>query len=392
MYLKTFDDMKKSSAFFMLKPAKAVYVFILTVCITIGIALLWAGLFPMDDVVKADVMLRTKESSSVIKSLTSGQVINKNYSNNDYVQEGQVLLRLDDLMLQKELKALISQKEQAYKELVKNKSRLSVIREQKSAPIYEELSEETQMEIKAFVKEYEYQKNQYEYSVKEAEKQLKRETSQDKMLRIKQKEEDLNYALQKAELDYTQWKNEQLLNAIENINTMQVRLESLETSIEEMNRSIKNARITSPISGKLTEVVKLNNGDNVLAGEELLKITPSQIDDKTGGSETLIAELYIDSLYASLIKVGNAVRIKFPGLPPSQFGLVETVIQKLSADSVLINGQYCYVAECPVPDANLKAINGKSAQLLPGLTAQARITVDSTTILKMIFKKLDFMK
>ena len=50
MYLKTFDDMKKTSAFFMLKPVNAVYGFIVTVCLAIVAVIIWACLAPMDEV------------------------------------------------------------------------------------------------------------------------------------------------------------------------------------------------------------------------------------------------------------------------------------------------------------------------------------------------------
>ena len=53
MQLKTFEDMKKTSAFFMLKPVNAIYGFIITVCVVIFAILIWAIFSPMDDVVKA---------------------------------------------------------------------------------------------------------------------------------------------------------------------------------------------------------------------------------------------------------------------------------------------------------------------------------------------------
>ena len=68
MQLKTFEEMKKTSAFFMLKPVNAIYGFIITVCAVILAILIWAIFSPMDDVVKATVLLRP--SQAVSRSLT----------------------------------------------------------------------------------------------------------------------------------------------------------------------------------------------------------------------------------------------------------------------------------------------------------------------------------
>ena len=44
MYLKTFEDMQHTSVFFMLKPARAVYAFLLAVCGAVVVLLVW-GVF-----------------------------------------------------------------------------------------------------------------------------------------------------------------------------------------------------------------------------------------------------------------------------------------------------------------------------------------------------------
>lgn len=57
-------------------------------------------------------------------------------------------------------------------------------------------------------------------------------------------------------------------------------------------------------------VTKLNTGDYIFAGEEILRIIPQN-------EEKLKAKIYIDPSYIARVKVGNPVKIKFQGLPPS---------------------------------------------------------------------------
>ena len=105
MQLKTFEDMKKTSAFFMLKPVNAIYWFIISVCATIVAVLIWAIFSPMDDVVKATVLLRPSQAVSSIKFVTSGELSNKNYENDDLVKEGDLLFSLDTSVYEGELEA-----------------------------------------------------------------------------------------------------------------------------------------------------------------------------------------------------------------------------------------------------------------------------------------------
>ncbi|MDR2418066.1 MAG: hypothetical protein LBD79_03330 [Treponema sp.] len=49
----------------------------------------------MDDVVKVIALIRPSSSISLIKTTTGGEIIEKNYSHDDYVRRGEVLLRID---------------------------------------------------------------------------------------------------------------------------------------------------------------------------------------------------------------------------------------------------------------------------------------------------------
>ena len=88
MYLKTLNEMQRTSAFFMLKPVNAIYGFIVTICAAIVIAVVWAVFAPMDDVVKANALLRPCQAVSSVRCVTSGELFVKNYLNDDFVNEG----------------------------------------------------------------------------------------------------------------------------------------------------------------------------------------------------------------------------------------------------------------------------------------------------------------
>ena len=147
---------------------------------------------------------------------------------------------------------------------------------------------------------------------------------------------------------------------------------------------MKNSMIYAPISGRITESLKLNIGDYILAGEEILKIVPES-------SSTLKAYLYIDPAYIARVKVGNPVKIKFPGLPPSRYGQLETQVSLVPPDVDISMGSPIFIAEAPILKDCLISTDGQVAKLIPGITAEARIITEKSTMIKMILRKLDFI-
>lgn len=136
---------------------------------------------------------------------------------------------------------------------------------------------------------------------------------------------------------------------------------------------------------ELQKQKKVNQGDYILAGEEIIKIVPED-------NQALIAELYVDPSYVARIKVGNGVKIKFPGLPPSRYGQIETEVSLVPPDvSLSPEGQPIFIVEAKIKDPYLKTKTGQTARLIPGITAEGRIITERSTVMQMVLRKLDFM-
>lgn len=190
--------------------------------------------------------------------------------------------------------------------------------------------------------------------------------------------------LYQNELAFESWKNGQKLAALDTEKALQSAKNSIVSRITELERAIKNSTIYAPISGRISEVTKLNTGDYLFAGEEILRIIPQN-------EEKLKAEIYVDSSYVARIKTENPVKIKFPGLPPSRYGMMETKISIVPPDVSYVNGQPVFIAEAEIENPYLITKNGQTAKLIPGITAEARIITDRSTVIQMVMRKLDFM-
>lgn len=371
--------MKKTSAFFMLKPVNAIYGFIVTVCLAIVAVIIWACLAPMDDVVKASVLLRPSQAVSSIKCVTSGELSVKIFENDDIVQEGDLLFSLDTTALKTELESY----RLAQKKNLENLHVYKILAETISSSKLETGEDDTDAYLKS--KSYLLEKSRYETMVEDARVKYEREKDAPAGLRVPQTIADLENQYRQTKLSYETWLSNQSIQTNEKVSSLETERKSYESRISELERAIKNSTIYAPISGRISEVTKFNSGDYILAGEEVLKIVPQD-------NESLRADIYVDPSYVARVKVGNPVKIKFPGLAPSRYGMVETEVSLVPPDVTLTaTGQAAFVVEAVIVNPYLRTKQGQTARLLPGITAEARIVTERSTAMQMVLRKLDFI-
>ena len=379
MYLKTFDEMKKTSVFFMLKPVNAIYGFIVTVCVAILAVIIWAVFAPMDDVVKGTVLLRPSQAISSIKCVTSGELYSKNFENDDVVQAGDLLFSLDTSALIRELESYKAAQKKNEEDTVIYTTLLQTIKSGRITGV-EKGSD-------AFLKSNSYllEKSRYEAMQEEAESKYALERDAPSALRVPQTVKELENQFRQSRLTYETWLSNQNIQTNEKVASLKIERNNIETRLSELERAIKNSTIYAPISGRISEVTKRNKGDYILAGEEVLKIVPQDGD-------SLRADVYVDSSYIARVKVGDPIRIKFPGLAPSRYGMVETKVSLVPPDVTLSqSGQAFFVVEAVIDNPYLSTKQGQIAKLLPGISAEARIVTDRSTALQMVLRKLDFI-
>lgn len=379
MYLKTFDEMKKTSVFFMLKPVNAIYGFIVTVCVAILAVIIWAVFAPMDDVVKGTVLLRPSQAVSSIKCVTSGELYSKNFENDDVVQAGDLLFSLDTSALIRELESYKAAQKKNEEDTVIYTTLLQTIKSGRITGV-EKGSD-------AFLKSNSYllEKSRYEAMQEEAESKYVIERDAPSALRVPQTVKELENQFRQSKLTYETWLSNQNIQTNEKVASLKIERNNIETRLSELERAIKNSTIYAPISGRISEVTKRNKGDYILAGEEVLKIVPQDGD-------SLRADVYVDSSYIARVKVGDPIRIKFPGLAPSRYGMVETEVSLVPPDVTLSqSGQAFFVVEAVIDNPYLSTKQGQIAKLLPGISAEARIVTDRSTALQMVLRKLDFI-
>jgi adhesin transport system membrane fusion protein len=365
--------------FFMLRPSRAVKSFILTLAAIVSIAVIWALFAVMDDVVKANVLIRPAESISLVKAVSGGEVLQKNYTHDASVHEGQLLFQLDvsaDILELDNSKKLMSRVNDG---ILLYNTLLETIRSGTNRANPEN--------GEAFIHSESYliENRRYQMQIEEARVRLEREKSLPETLALKQRLEDMTREFEQAELQFSSWKSSQTIETMETLKTLLQNKESLERRLTDLERNIKNATLRAPISGKINELRKLNTGDYVLPGEEVMTIVPSV-------AVNLKAELYIEPAYIAQVKLGQKATLRFPGLPPSKFGKLDAEITLIPADYSIGSGSDpAFIVEATIKEPWLLSPRGEKVYLRPGIGAIGRVIIDQDTVMRMLLKKLDFI-
>lgn len=143
-------------------------------------------------------------------------------------------------------------------------------------------------------------------------------------------------------------------------NTLLATKESLEGRMSELEQQVNYAVMRAPISGRIDESERINVGDYILAGQEIVKIVPQS-------SSSLKAELLVAPGDIARIQTGMKLSLRFTALPPSEFGDVKGTISLLPADVTLGLGNVPYFAvEINLDTAYLMSRNGEDPGIMAG--------------------------
>jgi membrane fusion protein (multidrug efflux system) len=320
------SELQKGAQFFMFRPTHSIKIFIVVIICVICMAAAWSLFAKMDDVIKVDAFIRPNTAISLLKTTVSGEVIYKNYNHNDFVMLGDLLLQIDvssdiiELDNTNKLLERINNTIDVYETL-----RNTINRNTNTAP-----REHREAYLRSDI--YLTEKRKLSEQIRTLEIMLERERTKPEEIIIRNNIEDIEREVEQAVLRLSLWDNNQMVSAIDTLKTALQNKENAERRIAELERIIRSAVMHAPISGRINEIRRLNIGDRVLVGEEIISIIP-----EGGDSKDLKAELYIDASYIARVREGQKVFLRFPGLPPSEFGKLDAVINLIPADYTIMN-------------------------------------------------------
>lgn len=375
-----YSTFEKKAFFFRIKPPKIFFLFIV-VCFFILISfILGAFWMPIDETITAEVQLRPITTVSNVVCISSGEIVDKFFNNNDFVNEGDLLFSLDTNANKYQLLVLRNEYNQLLETLQSNRRLLALMNYMNSDDNYNlsEIEKNDKICLEYFLL-FQSEKRK----IHNNELKIKRELDKPVEIQIKNEYEDLLNQAKTDEISFYSWKINYLRETKERIDSLQLQVDKIFADISSQERQIKNSQVFAPISGKIVELQSISVGEYITAGSVVLKIVPVS-------QSGLRAEIYITPAEIPKVSEGNQVRIRFDNLPQREYGVINTNISIIPPDVTLLGEESVFIVECDLKNNYLLSKKGKKVTLLPGVRARCKIITNRTTLMMLILRKLDF--
>lgn len=379
MKIKNFNDYNHSYSYFENRVPKAYTWFLRFIILILFISLLWAYLGKIDIVVKAQANLRHEENTSIIKNAMTGVLVERRFISGGRVKKGDVLWKVDTTSLQVDINNTVKQYERVSNKIDLLSKYLKAI----SLTSMDLILTEMETSSRASVFYYEVKLLEQVYKKKNEElniiRALPESMVQPREIRELLEEENM------ARIKLLNYKAKERLQVQNELDAFILSKENLEKHIANLQLQIDSASVRAPINGVVEVLKKINNGDYLFSGEEIIRVVPES-------SGKLKAELIVDNGDFVGLEEGMKVSLRFPALPPSEFGELEGRVTVVPADAALsMESLTSYILEAELNSSFLVSNNGNRVELKPGMLAEGRILLERKSILKFILEKLDFI-
>ena len=171
------------------------------------------------------------------------------------------------------------------------------------------------------------------------------------------------------------------------LNTWQSELAQLQDHYLELSQKERQLRktknqyvITAPVPGSLLNVQPLNKGVLVSSGVIAAEISPNA---------QLLAECYITPRDIGLIREDLPIKFQVDAYNHHQWGLLTGSIKEIGKDIELINDQRLFKVRCRIDHNQLTLKNGAIGHLKMGMTVIAHFRIAQRTLWELLYDKTE---
>lgn len=373
--------LSESSEFLKYKEPKFLHRMVEIVFFLLVILFLIITFGKVDDVVHALGVVRPFVNVSSIKNAYSGEIEALFFKPGQFVCEGENLVKMksdsvvaDKLDLENQLLD-INENLFGFERILKSyaENRISLIDR-------ENCSESIKTRYEYFRSELEY----LEAKIDRAEEVFAEEDGVPEYLKVLSDVKSAKFDLEQAKFELKEFEKGFLAEIHEEKRNLEVQKESLVQQLNQINLTLENYMIKSPVAGFVYEISSLNAGDYIFADQEILNIIPSE-------NENLKIELQVPASKSGKLKIGQKVRFRFPAFPYYEFRGLEGNIKLIQPDScVSQSGDFYYTVIADIGENVLKNHRDEQYKIKSGLEVDSRIVLKTETILFFLLRKLDF--
>lgn len=181
---------------------------------------------------------------------------------------------------------------------------------------------------------------------------------------------EANSKLQETESSYiNRWRNQ--------LSETSTRLRALIEAESGLADKVKHAEIRSPVNGVIQRLFTRTVGGVVTPGRDIVEIMPS--DDK------LIIEAKISPKDIAFLHPGQKATIKLTAYDFTIFGGLNAEVEHISADTITDEKDITYYLVRLSTD---ESFENQALKIIPGMTAQVDIMTGKKTVFEFIFKPI----
>lgn len=332
----------------------------------------------VDDVVKADGIVRPVMNISTVSNITSGEIEFLFYKPGDFVKSGDKLLSIKN-------DSLLAQKKSIELQLKENFGKLTGLGVLLEG--YENNAEKIETDnstVRARFESFVAEKKLLNARICRTEELLAEEIELPESSTTVSEIEKKRYEYSVAVMEYEQFCADFYSSVKQEIDALKIEREELQKQVVQVKEALKNLVLVSPVDGFVQEKSSLNVGDYLFADQQVLNIVPS-------ADKNCRIELHVPAESMGKLERGQKVKLRFPAFPYSEFKGIDGELNVIQPDSEISDSGFLYFTVYATADSmELKDKKGLGYQIKPGFEVNARIVLENQTLLYFLLKKLDF--
>ena len=200
---------------------------------------------------------------------------------------------------------------------------------------------------------------------------------------------DANLLSNKAEqriLSIKQYKTDTLVALNNQIQTLEVSLQSQMRELEVIELSITDCSVVASIDGTINMLQNINVGDLVSQGTEVARIIPKD-------TQLYKVEILVPNSEIAGLKEGEIVEYRFDALPYKEYGKLRGHITNISTDALDLSesgvGISGYYVTGALENKEVYSYKGERVNLKVGMTCDASIIVEQKKVLYYLLEKIN---
>ncbi len=409
------------------RPGLATHLILLAIALFFGVFLIWASWATLDEVTRGRGKVIPSRQVQKVQHLEGGIVAEILVAEGDTVEQGQVLMRIDNVRAASDyrekrarylaIRAAIARLEAELagaSEIAFPREVLEEAREiaDSERALFESRREELASRLEILKRQVEQRRGELlelEARHEQAQKSLallreelqlnerlakQRLVARADLLRLRRQASDLEGEVRRLELDIPRAKSalaeaeKRVENALSEFRSKAFReLSALRSELAGLREivlagedRVRRTEIRSPVRGIVKKVHVNTIGGVVQPGQDLVEIVPLE--------DTLLVEAYIRPRDIGFIHPGQKAKVKITAYDYSIYGSLEGEVEHISADTITNEkGESFYLIRVRT-DRNFLGTPEDPLAIVPGMTAEVDILTGHKTVLTYLLKPL----